>query len=347
MNYLETAHRNVAWFNDRFKSGELDMHAPFQRNPVWSDSQKKYLIDTILRGLPVPELYMQDLVDEHGAQKYIVVDGQQRTRACLEFIEGRYALNPEDSPEWGEVLFDDLPATEKTKIYRYKFVVRTLPEMPEEALRDIFKRLNKNVVALNAQELRHATYSGEFIKTVEKEAEGNTFWAESGLFSSNDIRRMLDVEFISELVVAYLHGVQEKKKKLDDYYLVYEERFQEKDRVADVFRKTTGEISSIIDVRRTRWRRKSDFYSLFLVMANHSPSFPLPRESRATLKDRLDAFAAKVDEFLKIDLENAQAVEQWPKEVARFGIAVERAASDLASRRTRNDVLEQLLGDAF
>ncbi len=66
MNYLETAHRNIAWFNDRHRSGELDMHPPFQRNPVWTDKQKKYLLDTILRGLPVPELYMQDLVDENG-----------------------------------------------------------------------------------------------------------------------------------------------------------------------------------------------------------------------------------------------------------------------------------------
>src|SRR5437016_5649113 len=202
MNYLETAHRSVAWFNDRHRSGELDMHPPFQRNPVWTDAQKKYLIDTILRGLPIPELYMQDLVDEHGTQKYIIVDGQQRSRAFLEFIEGRFPLNPEDSPEWGEVSFEELPATEKQKIFRYKFVVRTLPEMPEEQLRDIFKRLNRNVVALNAQELKHATYSGFFIKAVEREAEANSFWAESGLFSTNDIRRMLDVEFVSELAVA-------------------------------------------------------------------------------------------------------------------------------------------------
>jgi len=48
-----------------------------------------------------------------------------------EYIAGEFPLNPADSPEWGEVTFDELPAAEKQKIFRYKFVVRTLPEMPE------------------------------------------------------------------------------------------------------------------------------------------------------------------------------------------------------------------------
>jgi len=33
MDYLETSHRNLAWFNDRHKDKQLDIHAPFQRNP--------------------------------------------------------------------------------------------------------------------------------------------------------------------------------------------------------------------------------------------------------------------------------------------------------------------------
>jgi hypothetical protein len=347
MTYLETAHRNIAWFNDRHRGDELEMHPPFQRNPVWTDKQKKYLLDTILRGLPIPELYMQDIVDENGAQQYIVVDGQQRTRACLEFVAGEFPLDPQESPEWGEVYFEELPATEKQKIFRYKFVVRTLPEMPEPQLRGIFKRLNRNVVALNAQELRHATYSGFFINAMQQESDVNPFWGESGIFSTNDIRRMLDVEYISELAVGVLHGPQDKKKKLDDYYQRYETTFEEKDIVRETFQKTTAEISVVLNVRGTRWRRKSDFYSLFLVMAAHSSVFPLSRDARTRAANDLNAFADRVTEFLKIDLENADAVEQWPRNVARYGIAVERAASDLASRRARQEVLEELLAPAF
>lgn len=38
------------------------------------------LIDTILRGYPIPELCMQDIADGAGEEKHYVVDGQQRIR---------------------------------------------------------------------------------------------------------------------------------------------------------------------------------------------------------------------------------------------------------------------------
>ena len=271
--------------------------------------------------------------------------GQQRTRACLEFIAGEFSLILKNLPSGGEVSFDELPATEKQNIFRYKFVVRTLPEMPEPQLRG--QQTKSNVVALNAQELRHATYSGFFITAMEQESDANPFWSECGLFSSNDIRRMLDIEFISELAVGVLHGVQEKKKKLDDYYQRYETSFEEQNSIRETFQKTTSEIAAILNVRSTRWRRKSDFYSLFLVMAERSSVFPLTREAREAAATGLTAFAEQVNKFLKIDLGNNAEVEVWPPNVARYGIAVERAASDLASRRARQEVLETLITSAL
>jgi uncharacterized protein YciI len=35
--YLNTTHRNVAWFKKAADAQELDIKAPYQRNPVWSD----------------------------------------------------------------------------------------------------------------------------------------------------------------------------------------------------------------------------------------------------------------------------------------------------------------------
>jgi hypothetical protein len=342
LSYLETAHRNVAWFIDRHRNQELDMRPPFQRNPVWTTSQKSFLVDTVLRGLPVPELYMQDIVDEEGKQQYVLVDGQQRIRACLEYVEGRFALDAADSPEWGNVTFEELTSADKKAFFAYKFVVRTLPDLPEPALRDIFQRLNRNVVALNAQELRHATYWGPFIKTIEAEAEENEFWSEAGIFTAAEFRRMSDAEFISELVVAYLHGVQEKKKRLDEFYQLYEEGFEDRERVRSVFRSTTSEIAGILpDLRETRWRKKSDFYTLFLVLATRSAEFPLTREGRERLRASLRAFAHEVDDFLRIDDEAKQ--EGAPVHVARYGKAVSRAASDLQSRKARHEVLAELV----
>jgi hypothetical protein len=91
-NLLSSATHNVAWLNKRYQAEELEARPPFQRNPVWTEKQKAYLIDTILHGYPIPELYMQEYTDAEGNDVYVIVDGQQRVRSCLEFIRGEHVL---------------------------------------------------------------------------------------------------------------------------------------------------------------------------------------------------------------------------------------------------------------
>ncbi len=180
-HFLHTTHRTVSWFKKAFDAGELELSAPYQRNPVWTHLQKAYLIDTILLGLPIPELYMQDVGDETGAEKHIVVDGQQRIRAVLEYVSGDYSLSGEDvTRQWRGLRFEELGAEEKKRIFAYKFVVRVLPQMTDDEIRKIFSRLNRNVVALNEQELRNATYWGPFIKSIQSMADDHEFWAKVG-----------------------------------------------------------------------------------------------------------------------------------------------------------------------
>lgn len=341
-NYLHTTHRTLSWFNKAFQREELELSAPFQRNPVWTDSQKAYLIDTILQGLPIPELYMQDVVDESGNEKHVVVDGQQRIRACLDFIQGEYSLLGDDiQSRWRGWKFEDLSPDEKQIVFGYKFVVRILPSMLEEDLRRIFARLNRNVVALNHQELRNATYWGPFIRTIQGMADEDIFWSESGLFSANDHRRMLDHEFISELAVAFLHGPQNKKDKLDAYYQLHEQEFEDRDELVSAFRTTTGEIMKILpELRNTRWRKKSDFYTLFLTLVQKVNEFPLSSDQRSRWRKRIDEMAVQVDSLTKLE------EEQWGAanpEAVKYARNVARAASDRASRIARQEALQSFV----
>lgn len=338
--FLNSTTHNVAWFAKRHKDGELQLKASFQRNPVWTARQKGYLIDTILRGFPIPELYIQEYANAEGQDRYVVVDGQQRLRACLEFLGGEVALDPDDSPDFADMSFDDLTEAQKKQLYNYNFVVRVLPDMPEVDLRAMFQRLNRNVVALNAQELRHATYWGEFISSVEH-LSSDERWFGFRLFTPNDVRRMLDIEFISELVVAHLHGVQNKKETLDDWYQAYEREYTQRKEAEATILATLGELVALMpEIARTRWRKKSDFYSLFIVLARHTAILPLSREGRAAIRTRIVELGNEVDRFLA-DPE-APGIQPTAKAYAR---AVERAASDLANRRERDSQLEGLIRD--
>ena len=53
---VEPSSQTISWFKDRLEEERLVFKPPFQRNPVWLDKHKAYLIDTALRGLPIPEV---------------------------------------------------------------------------------------------------------------------------------------------------------------------------------------------------------------------------------------------------------------------------------------------------
>lgn len=334
--FLNTTTQTIAWFKKSNESGELEMKPPFQRNPVWTHPQKSYLIDSILNGFPVPEIYMQEYIDETGKQRNVVIDGQQRIRACLEFVEGRFEIIGEESPTWGGMLFDDLSAEDKRKVFGYKFIVRQLPDMSDEDIRGIFQRLNKNVVALNAQELRQATYWGPFIKTMQEIANYG-YWSTTGVFTPLNIRRMLDIEYVSELAVAVLHGHQNKKETLDNYYAAYEEDFEQREELVEKFKRVIFELEQLLpDIKNTRWRKKSDFYSLFVLLADNSQALPLTTELRQQVRESLDSFAEKINAAVSGDEANLTEDER------NYARSI-RASSDIGNRRRRHEALLNLL----
>lgn len=336
--FLSVTTHTVSWFWKRFSDDELVLQPPFQRNPVWQEKQKAALIDTILRGYPIPELYLQTNVDSSGDEKHIVVDGQQRIRACIEFLSNDFPLGEEAGTSSNKT-FEELSDPERRQIFEYKFVVRELPALSEPEIRDIFGRLNRNNVALNPQELRHATYWGEFISSMTTVSQHN-FWVTSGLFTVNDIRRMLDVEFISEIAVARLYGLQNKKTNLDKFYETFESEFPDRSEIERVFITVLGELSKLLEwPTKTRWSKKTDFYTLFLVLAKHESEMPFDRETRTRLSERLSVFSESVGSYLTGDTPAAELIQ------ARGYARGVRASSDLGSRRMRDLALESYLFD--
>jgi hypothetical protein len=335
-DYLNTTRRSIAWFKQAHDNDQLVMRPPFQRNVVWTESQQSFLIDTILRGYPIPELYMQEEVSEDGLEKHVVVDGQQRIKACLLFLEGKFCIDGETSPEWKDMKFEELGTLEKKRVFSYNFIVRQIPVVGEAEIREVFGRLNRNNVALNNQELRHATYWGPFIKSMERVADLE-YWTTSGIFTANDVRRMLDIEFISELAIAALYGAQNKKEHLDKYFAVYERDFPDQARIESVFATVLGEIGALLPgLAKTRWRKKSDFYTLFLVLAAHSQKLPFASDKREAAASLLLEFGTKVDRYIS-------KPGKYPIVVSRYARAIEKAASDIGNRKARFDSLELTL----
>src|SRR5260370_25382335 len=85
----------LSWFYGEAKKSTLLLNPKYQRNPIWSIGQKCFLIDSLISGAPIPQVFIniQTRGSGHNRQTvYEVVDGQQRLRAILEFINDEYAL---------------------------------------------------------------------------------------------------------------------------------------------------------------------------------------------------------------------------------------------------------------
>jgi len=345
--FLQTTHRDVAWFKQADELHQLEMRPPFQRNPVWTDKQKSFLMDTMLNGYPIPEIYMQDIINEKGEKMYVVVDGQQRITACLDFIYGKFSIDSKDSPSFGDLTFDDLSGDQKKLIYGYQFVIRVLPAVSDIEIREIFQRLNRNNVALNTQELRQATYWGQFIETMNKLAD-KEIWQKLDVFTSNDIKRMLDVEFVSELSIAVLQGVQNKKLTLDKYYELYENEFPERDKLIETFDFVLREIINILpNIGNTRWSKKTDFYTLFVLLAKYKSIFPLAETKRKIAREILEDFATEIDIYVSVDSDKMDGdIEAASETLKQYGSNL-RASSDLGARKKREEALEKELAPAL
>lgn len=79
-------------FVNTYRDGELDLEAPYQRGAVWTLEQKQNLWKSMIMGLPVGSVFL-NLREGHG--RYVVVDGQQRLRAIIEYMSDEFALPSE------------------------------------------------------------------------------------------------------------------------------------------------------------------------------------------------------------------------------------------------------------
>lgn len=287
----EPNQQKVKWFLEQNASGQLVLDPPYQRRTVWSLAYRQFFIDTVLRNFPSPAIFIDWQIDPGKPTVYNVVDGKQRLSALIDFTKGGFHLGDlfENEglvePYWGD-LSDEL----RHQLVSYSVTVENLSNASESDLRDAFNRLNKNVAGLTKQELRHAQFDGDFIRAMEVYAE-LPFWAEHHVFSAANIRRMRDVEFVSELFLLTMHGVQDGTGKLDEYYAEYESGIPNERRHKALFAQVIDWLDRVpIDWNQTRWSNMTDLYSLWGALLKLRKGGKLPAAGKTAAR-RLEKFS--------------------------------------------------------
>ena len=265
------------------REGTLILNPNFQRRHVWKKGAKSYFIDTIIRGLPVPVIFIRDLPTdlETLKSKREVVDGQQRLRTIISFIAPDLIedYDPEvddfkimgiHHPKLKNSKFPSMPDYIQKRILDYKLNVHTFPtDTDDREIYDIFARINATGVSLNGQELRNAMWYGEF-KTLAYQLALKQLnkWKDWGIFAPNDIARMKEVEFTSELIILIIQGItQLTKKTIDDIYEKYDHGLPGYNEIENRFQTIIDLIDDRIPLEGIAlFSNKTTFYCLFAAL---------------------------------------------------------------------------------
>lgn len=269
--------QNSKWLFDLDKNGLLIIDDSFQRNYVWLRKHQIKLIESILLGSPIPEIYIWNIGtdSESGDTKYSIIDGQQRTGALFQFIKNEYPLSSSaldsESPIFDSIKgkkFQNLETEFKQAIWSYTFSIRLVrTNVQRQEIVNMFLRLNSHNMTLNPEELRNAQFEGEFIQVASELSELN-FWSDNKIFGLADRRRMKDITFISNLLIFQRLGIDEEisSTNLNKVYDLYNEVYDEKDIDKKNFIQNLTIIDKLIDdnsERKSFFNSKVHLYTAF------------------------------------------------------------------------------------
>lgn len=154
---------------------KINEQPEYQRGKVWSTDKEALLIDSILRGIDIPKIYLRTI--ENKLHDFEVADGQQRLTALFNFRDGDFKLINKNikglqvgkigTEIVGGKKYEDLPFDLKEKFLNSEITISIIEDCNEDEVRTLFGRLQEGIT-LNTAEKRNAIISsvGKHIESI-------------------------------------------------------------------------------------------------------------------------------------------------------------------------------------
>lgn len=221
---------NVLTIHSFLESGAVRIPG-FQRNYVWDIGRASKLVESLILGLPVPQVFLYEV----ERNKFLVIDGQQRLMSIYYFIKQRFPRKDKRAElrtifdQHGKipdnVIHDDtyfenfrlkLPETlpnhpnrfkglsyATLESYKTQFELRTIrnviikqnsPQGDDSSMYEVFNRLNTGGINLKPQEIRTSMYHSLFYEMLYR-ANSLSAWRRILANQEPDLH-MKDVEIL-------------------------------------------------------------------------------------------------------------------------------------------------------
>jgi Protein of unknown function DUF262/HNH endonuclease len=353
---FEPATKTVQDFVNYYRGNQLELSPPFQRQSVWSDRDRGRLIDSILNNYPLPSIFLYERIDG-GQLVYDVIDGKQRIESILRFMgemRGRFVAEVQwpgaegrTRVDWSDIRNIQL----ESRLLGYRIPTHIVRSDLGEII-ELFVRINSTGRALTSAEKRHARYyNNPFLRRAGSVADRlRPLLVKNDVFSAGQISRMKHVELACELMLSSHRGdVLNKKAAVD--------RVMESDDLTDrqvqraalqTLRAVTRLFRMFPQIRHTRFKQVSDFYSLaVLLMKFETEGLILTDKRRNRLAaDLLVGLGNGIDEFR---LSHKKLIGARPgQELARSYLLTVLEGTDTENqRRARESLLRGVLASLF
>lgn len=345
MKNFDTRAYSISDFIEWYDNGLLELSPDFQRRAVWSEKAKSYLIDTIVQGKPIPKIIItQKLQGKRNIR--IVVDGQQRLRAILEYYSDSFKISKAHNEHLSKCVFSTLPHKVADDFIKYELGVDLLFDTTYENLLEIFARINSYTVTLNKQEKFNANYLGYFKQYAFRYGYKYVkYFLDGGILTKARVARMAEAELASDLFVAIVGGVQ-TNKNVENYYRKYDDKPGTLPKASTKFDRIMSFIGAIYppsEIVNTNWSRIHLFYTLFTSIGHllyKLNGLDLKIRTKINKKDinklrfALDEISLTYDN-VAADLDNPKK----PKDYKAFITQSRRGTTDTSTRINRSNFL--------
>lgn len=196
-----------------YQDGDIKLNPAYQRLFRWDDEHKTRFIESILIGIPIPQIFVAQKEDG----KWDIVDGLQRISTILQLVgvlpdrEPLVLKATDYLPSLDGVTWETMPEEAKRFLKRTRIGVNIiLTENSIQSQYELFQRLNTGGVSLESQEIRNCLIIMIDQSYYEKINELKNY--EAFLNCLDISEEKISVEYHMELIVRYLIA---KRNKVD------------------------------------------------------------------------------------------------------------------------------------
>lgn len=302
---------------------------------TWRKEDEQYFIDTILRGLGMPPIFL-----DKKKNVYYIVDGQQRFDTILKFKDNKLEISNKYSGDIIENLkikrrkskdtfrYGDLDSEWRDRFDNYPLPVTELEDYSDEEIRDLFRRLQHGK-PLVAGEILNA-YAGKIVRDM-RELARHKFFTD---ITPAKYKRYKHYYLMAILIYLEFEGINEvKPKRIYDFF---EKNKTIKPKALQKIKRRLNFMTEIFQTKTPELRKPTWIITLYLLISYLLDNYVIENKKR-DIKTFFTKFYKNV----------ADAAQTHDNELEKFYNALSAKTNDRATIQLRHDTILKRFLDKY